>query len=198
MLDFYFRDKPSSNSDDPSGVSSPRVGATNDELEVYKILTTFLNSEHAIFWTRNNLLIVIQVALFGATAGIVSQGEKILAVTNAAGGNPLHYSFEAGLLVLFLVGLITSGGWLFMVERSHVIVKSLIEQLKDIETEFANRQQGALNPKFHAFIIFDQKVNFGKDHTFWQRYQLWTVWKWIVRAFFLLWSILITVLIFGF
>src|SRR5687767_7424802 len=102
-----------------NATKSSQMGTSNDEMEVYKTVTAFLTSEHEIFWTRNNLLIVIQAALFAAAVSFTSDIDKILADPNSEKTSSL-YVLQIALLILFLVGLISAAGWLFMVERSRV------------------------------------------------------------------------------
>src|SRR4051812_11518535 len=92
-------------------------------LESFKILATLYNAEETSFYTRNNILVILQVGMVAAVAGLFS---KILDNQSPAYAVRQLRPVIGGLCA---AGLIAAVAWLFTVRRSKFIAHSLTEQL---------------------------------------------------------------------
>lgn len=124
------------------------------EIEVYKSLATLFNSEETSFWTRNNILVVVQGGLIAATASIVGNADKAL---GAHASPRIAMLWFVALCVLSAVGLMTAVAWAFMVGRSQRIADVILAELKNLELELA--RNGVLRGEhFQAYNVFSKEL----------------------------------------
>lgn len=111
-----------------------QAGPTTHELEVYKQLAQLFNSEETSFWTRNNILIVLQGALVTAFASILLKTIDLGRPTDK-----LQHLFEAACIAVCVMGLFLAVAWLFMVRRSTYISRTISDELEAVEADWTNR-----------------------------------------------------------
>lgn len=104
------------------------------QKEVYKTLAGLYNSEETSFWTRNNILMVVQGFLIAATFNIVSNVDKAI---GSGSNSKSGILFACALIGIAIVGLGSSLGWLFMVGRAVRVEKIIRHQLTVVESELA-------------------------------------------------------------
>jgi hypothetical protein len=79
-------------------------------LDAYKQFTAFHCTQETLFWTRNNLLVLMQVGLIAALFALLSRKQP----------DEWHLIPVGGFGVA-LVGLVLTGAWIRMVERSRYL-----------------------------------------------------------------------------
>jgi hypothetical protein len=127
--------------DEPGGKRTP-FWKDSAELETYKSLVSLHNAQETIFWTRNNILAVIQSALVTGAFSVLKtrNGEKLLLLD-------AEHRFPA--TVLCLAGLVIAVVWILLVRRTDFLFKTTLHSLADMETSgFGVRRQ------FRAFGRF--------------------------------------------
>lgn len=157
------------------------------EIEVYKSLSTLFNSEETSFWTRNNILVVVQGGLIAATASIVGNADKALGATATPRVALLWF---IALCVLSAVGLLTAVAWAFMVGRSERIADVILGELKQLEIDLG----AALpHPSQQAFNIFSQQLRrtSGTGVHRLNRFRLSKVWATLGGALAAVWLVLL-------
>lgn len=179
----------------PPGAPGLPQAASEHELAAYKALVDVFNSEELSFWTRNNIIVVVQLALFAATVGIVGNSDKALGKGPIANISILRL-FEGGLTLLALVGFATAIAWVFMVRRGELIADTITTELKEIEDELGSRTPRLLGAKFKAFTIFKKQLSRDRDWTdpkesLFNRFRLSNIWATVGGIFALLWAVLL-------
>ncbi|MBM4035219.1 MAG: hypothetical protein FJ291_26040 [Planctomycetes bacterium] len=91
-------------------------------LEAYKLLTGLLQHEEALFWKRNEIMLLINTGLLA----IVGLGKA--APGSGAPGLPSSFA-----LLVCLIGLLMCALWLIIVRRSQAFYNHWYEQLKFLE-----------------------------------------------------------------
>jgi hypothetical protein len=131
------------------------------ELEIYKILAALFNAEEAVFWTRNNVLVVVQAGLIAAATAIAAAALKDLASAECVNPAPI---IGAALLLggVSLLGLAMSIAWALMVKRGELVANSIESKLKDIE--FFWQKNRRLANDFFVFNSFGLQLS-GKHQT---------------------------------
>jgi hypothetical protein len=183
----------------PGGNAS---GVPSHEIDIYKVLADLFNSEETSFWTRNNIMVVVQGGLIAATAGVASNANDFFAMDGSSTG--ISYIFFVVLLALSVVGFFTALAWLFMVHRSVRIADTISSGLKDIENEL--RPQGSpLRQSLKAFNNFGDGLknkskslaNFlllqegcDKKPAFTNSWRLSTILAFVIWLFMLFWVVL--------
>lgn len=88
-------------------------------LEAYKQGTAFHVFQEGLFWTRNNILVLVQGVLLAAVGTMLQKGTQQ--------PNP-------GIAVLSFVGLTASVAWVAMVIRSRLVLSESLNALSAAET----------------------------------------------------------------
>lgn len=134
------------------GAPAAKPAPTAHELEVYKQLATLFNSEETSFWTRNNILVVLQVALVTAFASILVKTLDLKQPTR-----DLLHLFEAACIAVCAIGLFLAVAWLFMVRRSTFISRMIADQIEEIERHWAKRYQ--VGAPFDAYKTWNASLD---------------------------------------
>ena len=174
------------------------AGPAEAERLAYQTLADLMNSEEAAFWTRNNILVLVQGGLIAAAAGIVGNADKIF----GAEAQPRAEAWLfAVLAVLALVGLATATAWLLTVQRGQRIADTIRHQLSDIEADWQAR--GLLPHRapisYLAFTRWARQLNndeaapsaWNVPRRWHNSQRLTRIWTGLGSLFALLWTVLV-------
>jgi len=184
----------------PPGPSGPAGPPSPPEAErlAYQSLTNLLNSEEAAFWTRNNILVLVQGGMIAAAASIVGSADKAF----GADAQPhAEIRLFAALAVLALVGLATATAWLLTVQRGQRIADTIRHQLSNIEADWETR--GLLSTQttssYLAFTRWARQLNNDEPvpptwkvpRNWWNDQRLTLIWTCLGGLFAALWAALL-------
>lgn len=183
----------------PAGPPGPPVPAAPPEAErlAYQALAELLNSEEAAFWTRNNILVLVQGGLIAAAASIVGSADKVFGADPPPRAQTWLF---AALAVLAFVGFATAVAWLLTVRRGQRIADTIRHQLTDIELDWKDR--GFLPAgSYLAFTRWARQLNneepvpggWQVPRNGWNNHRLAQTWAALGWFFALLWSALFLV-----
>jgi hypothetical protein len=160
------------------------------ELETYKALVSLHNAQETIFWTRNNILAVIQTALIAGAFSVLKKGtgEELLLWDGDR---------EVPATLLCVAGLTFSVAWILVVRRTDFLFRTTLHILANMELRF--RVEGP----FHAFGLFVATTRPGEREIVGpvaehqpsppsltsERLRLAEIWLWLGRFFIGLWLV---------
>lgn len=181
----------------PAGPAGPPSPPAAERL-AYQSLTDLLNSEEAAFWTRNNILVLVQGGLIAAAASIVGSADKVFGAEAQPHAETWLF---AALAVLAFVGLATATAWLLTVQRGQRIADTVRHQLSDIEADWQTRGflSSQVTPSYLAFTRWARQLN-NEDSAppTWRVARNWTndqrltrIWTGLGGFFALLWALLL-------
>ena len=110
---------------------------TDAELDAYKQFAAFHNVQETLFWTRNNILVVLQAGLLAASFSILTKG--------TGGADPLIWLLDAAGFFLAVL-------WVAMVMRSEHIFRQTLHILSTMERVLP------LRPEFRVFWRFRENA----------------------------------------
>jgi hypothetical protein len=177
-----------SDGEGPKDPAEPIRWKDSAELEAYKALVSLHNAQETIFWTRNNILAVIQSALVTGAFSVLKtkDGETLLLWD-------VEHKFPA--TVLCLAGFVIAVVWILLVKRTDFLFKTTLHMLADMETAgFGVRQEFRA---FGRFIAETRPEEARHDNSVHQRHpasengggwRLVHIWGVLGVFFVLLWS----------
>jgi hypothetical protein len=107
-------------------------------LDSYKQFTSFHSTQETLFWTRNNLLVLMQVGLIAALFALLGRKQP----------DPWHL-IPVGTCGIALVGLGLTRAWILMVERSRYLFDVALSILAETERELLEKPQLGLFTLFY-------------------------------------------------
>jgi len=96
--------------------------ASKYAVDAYKNFTTFHSTQETLFWTRNNLLVLMQVGLIAALFGVLARKQP----------DEWHL-IPVGGVGVSLVGLCLTFAWIPMVERSRYLFDVALSIIAEAE-----------------------------------------------------------------
>jgi hypothetical protein len=115
---------------------------TDAELDAYKQFAAFHNVQETLFWTRNNILVVLQAGLLAASFSILAKD---------TGGADLLIGLLGG--VGFLLAIV----WIGMVLRSEYVFRQTLHILSTMERVLP------LRPEFRVFWRFRENAKTSRE-----------------------------------
>jgi hypothetical protein len=121
------------------------------EMEAYKALAALHNVQETIFWTRNNILAIIQTALVAALFSVLTAKDPV--VMEWLGGPRLPAT------LICTAGLCMAVVWILVVIRTDYIFSRTLKLLSDMEAGFKLRP----DEPFEAFTRFVRATRPGTE-----------------------------------
>jgi hypothetical protein len=154
---------------------------TQVEIEAYKMLGALYSAEETSFYTRNNILVVLQAGLLAAVTALLSK-----VFDRGADAAAVLKQVSLSVLALCGVGVIGAVAWLFTIRRSSLITELLTEQLIQIE-----RLAIGLRAEFRVFTRFEDGLTKPKNRFRPRNVRLSNIWTAVAFLFALIWGFLI-------
>jgi hypothetical protein len=166
---------------------------TDAERDAYNNISRFHDGQEILFWTRNNILVVLQAGLLAASFAVLTQAKE----------NTDPTLLIALLSIVSIVGLALAVFWVVIVRRSEYIFRQTLYILSTMESAMS------LSPAFRAYSRFSEYARTPKEsarneaaagaavpqefrtpHGGRSGIRLSSLWKWVGVGFAVIWLVL--------